>query len=141
VDGSNGLMRFFSVVRSRAGMAAMFANVSNTVQQITGFSLAALKVKPSHLMGAAVDFVRDRQGRWRRQWPMPRRTWPTGWNNEVEAMTDAINDILLNPNVYERAVAGRRSTRISCSRRWTTSWARSSGTAPTTRRWRRRRPT
>jgi hypothetical protein len=103
VDGSNGLMRFFSVVRQRAGMAAMFANVSNTVQQITGFSMAALKVKPSHLMGAAVDFIRD-----------PKATaqavaaaspyMANRMDNEVEAMTGAINDILLNPNVYERAV-------------------------------------
>lgn len=103
VDGSNGLMRFFSVVRQRAGMAAMFANVSNTVQQITGFSLAALRVKPSHLMGAAVDFVRDPRGT-AQAVAAASPYMANRMDNEVQAMTGAINDILLNPGVYERAV-------------------------------------
>jgi hypothetical protein len=104
VSGSNGLMRFFSVVRSRAGMAAMFANVSNTAQQITGFSIAALKVKPSYLASAAVDFIRSP----REMANFVAEASPYMANrmeNEVGAMTDAINAILLSPNVYQRAVA------------------------------------
>lgn len=103
VDGSNGLMRFFSVVRQRAGMAAMFANVSNTVQQITGFSLAALKVKPSHLMGAAAEFIRDPKGV-AQAVAEASPYMANRMDNEVAAMTGAINDILLNPGIYERAV-------------------------------------
>lgn len=104
VSGSNGLMRFFSVVRSRAGMAAMFANVSNTAQQITGFSIAALRVKPSYLASAAVDFIRSPK----QMADFVAEASPYMANrmeNEVGAMTDAINDILLSPNVYQRAVA------------------------------------
>jgi GNAT superfamily N-acetyltransferase len=103
VDGSNGLMRFFSVVRQRAGMAAMFANVSNTVQQITGFSLAALKVKPAHLLHAAGDFIRDPKGV-AQAVAEASPYMANRMDNEVAAMTGAINDILLNPGVYERAV-------------------------------------
>jgi GNAT superfamily N-acetyltransferase len=104
VSGSNGLMRFFSVVRSRAGMAAMFANISNTAQQITGFSIAALRVKPSHLASAAVDFIRSP----RAMADAVAEASPYMANrmeNEVGAMTDAINEILLNPSVYQKAVA------------------------------------
>lgn len=104
VSGSNGLMRFFSVVRARAGMAAMFANVSNTAQQITGFSIASLKVKPSYLAGAAVNFIREPM----RMAEIVAEASPYMANrmsNEVAAMNDAIGDILLNPSVYQRAVA------------------------------------
>jgi hypothetical protein len=47
-----------SVMRQRAGMAAMLANVSNTAQQITGFSIASIKVKPKYLLGAMADYVK-----------------------------------------------------------------------------------
>ena len=102
VPGSNGLMRFFSKARSRAGLAAMFANLSNTLQQITGLSIAAVKVKPKYLLPAAAQWLHS-----------PKQTaravaeaspyMATRMDNEVAQMTDAINDILLNPSVYERA--------------------------------------
>lgn len=102
VSGSNGMMRFFSVLRQRAGMAAMFANVSNTAQQLTGFSLALLKVKPVHLMGAMSQFMhgpRDMAAAVAEASPyMSNRM-----ENEVGAMTGAINDILLNPDLYDKA--------------------------------------
>lgn len=102
IAGDRGLMRFFSVMRQRAGVAAMFANVSNTAQQITGFSLAAVKVKPKYLLGAMADYVKA-----------PRETartvaeaspyMATRMENEVAQMIDGINDILLDPSTYEKA--------------------------------------
>lgn len=104
VPGDNGTMRFFSKARSRAGMAAMFANVTNTLQQITGFSLAAVRVQPKHLVDATAQYLHG-----------PRQLVQTvaaasqymasRMDNEVAQMNDAINDILLNPNVYEKAQA------------------------------------
>jgi hypothetical protein len=104
MPGDNGLMRFFSKARSRAGMAAMFANVVNTAQQITGLSIAAVKVKPRHLVDAMAHYVRA-----------PRQTaravadassyMATRMDNEVAMMNDAIDAILLNPSVYEQAQA------------------------------------
>ncbi|MGI9154437.1 MAG: hypothetical protein ACR2IY_11265, partial [Rubrivivax sp.] len=44
IVGDGRLSRVLSLLRARAGMALMFGNVSNTVQQITGFSSALLKV-------------------------------------------------------------------------------------------------
>lgn len=102
VPGDNGLMRFFSKARQRAGLAAMFANVSNTAQQITGFSIASLKVRPKYLLDGIAGYL-----------IAPRQTARTvaeasiymanRMDSEVASMTDAINDILLNPSVYERA--------------------------------------
>lgn len=102
IDGSNGTMRFFSVLRQRAGMAAMFANVSNTAQQVTGFSIAALKVKPKYLISGAAEYLRN-----------PREMaaavaansayMANRMENEVGAMTGAINEILLNPGLLEQA--------------------------------------
>jgi hypothetical protein len=104
VAGDNGLMRFFSKMRSRTGMAAMFANVVNTAQQVTGLSIAAVKVRPRHLVDAMAQFA-----------TAPRQTaravaeaspyMATRMDNEVAAMSDAIEQILLNPSLYESAQA------------------------------------
>ena len=104
VAGDAGLMRFFSALRRRAGMAAMFANVANAAQQLAGFSMAAVRVKPSYLAGAMAQYV-----------AAPRLTaemvasksqyMETRMANEVANMTDAINDILLDPSTYEKTKA------------------------------------
>jgi len=101
IAGSAGLMRFFSVMRARAGAAAMFANVSNAVQQVTGFALAAVKVRPGLLLSAAADYLKA-----------PRETARTvaessaymasRVDHEVAVMTGEINDILLNPSLLEQ---------------------------------------
>jgi len=100
IAGTNGVMRFFSLMRQRAGMAAMFANFANAAQQITGLSIAALRVKPKSLMSATVQFLTQ-----------PKATidavtsastyMASRMDNEVAQMNDAIGDILLNPNVLQ----------------------------------------
>lgn len=104
VDGSWGNMRIFAVLRARAGMAAMFANVSNTLQQITGFSVAALKVSPRYLGPAAIDFLRNPQNATEAiaaVSPYMRLRM----ENEVQALSGIINDILINPSTIEKAQA------------------------------------
>lgn len=102
IAGDNGLMRFFSKMRSRAGMAAMFANVVNTAQQITGLSIAAVKVRPRYLSAAMVDYARAPR-QFARAVADASPYMATRMENEVAAMSDAINDILLNPSVLESA--------------------------------------
>jgi hypothetical protein len=104
VPGDNGLMRFFSKVRSRAGMAAMFANVINTAQQVTGFSVALLRTDAANLRRAMVDYaVAPRQ--FARAVAEASPYMASRMENEVAAMNDAIDSILLNPSVYESAQA------------------------------------
>lgn len=102
VTGDGGLNRILTAARNRAGMALMFANVSNTLQQITGFSLAAVKVKPGLMMKATAQFIAH-----------PKQTakavaeaspfMANRMENEVSAINDAIDQILLDPSIYERA--------------------------------------
>jgi hypothetical protein len=104
IMGDRKLSRFLSAARSRAGMALMFANLSNTVQQITGFSLAAVKVKPGLLLQSTAAFIAN---------PKAMKTTvaqasPYMQNrmlNEVAAMNDAIEQILVNPSMLERGQA------------------------------------
>lgn len=102
VMGDGKISRVLSVLRARAGAALMFANVSNTVQQITGLSTAAVKVKPAHLMRAAATFIAHpkatREAVWDASPYMADRA-----SNEVSAMNGQLEAILLNPSVYERA--------------------------------------
>lgn len=104
VPGDAGLMRLFSAARNRAGMAAMFANVANAAQQLTGFSIAAVRVRPTHLLSAAAEMMAH-----------PKRTKEAVANasvymkermeNETSNAEMAIKEILLDPSVYDRAKA------------------------------------
>jgi hypothetical protein len=104
VVGDGGISRVLSAARNRAGMALMFANVSNTLQQITGFSLAAVKVKPSSMVAATAQFIAS-----------PKKTaqavseaspfMANRMENEIAAINDTMDKILLDPNLYEKAQA------------------------------------
>ncbi|AOS80267.1 hypothetical protein Q5W_15460 [Hydrogenophaga sp. PBC] len=101
VVGDGRISRVLSVMRSRAGMSLMFANVSNTAQQITGFALAAVKVKPSKLLQATAQYIAN-----------PKKTadfvaeqsifMRDRMRNEVAAINDAMDDILLKPSTYAK---------------------------------------
>lgn len=104
IAGDGRISRVLSAMRNRAGMALMFANVSNTAQQITGFATAAIKVRPRLLLQAAAQYVAN-----------PKKTaefvaehsiaMRDRMQNEIAAINDAMNDILLNPSTYEKAQA------------------------------------
>jgi len=104
IVGDGGISRVLSAARSRAGMALMFANVSNTLQQLTGFSLAALKVKPASMMRATAQFIAS-----------PKQTaravsdasafMANRMENEISAINDAMDQIMLDPNLYQKAQA------------------------------------
>lgn len=100
VVGDRGVSRILGAARSRAGMALMFANLSNTFQQITGFSVAAVKVKPGLMMQATARFIAD---------PKAMKTTVADSSpymkdrmlNEVGAMNDAVEAILIDPTLLE----------------------------------------
>jgi hypothetical protein len=104
ISNDAGVSRFLSVMRSRAGAAAMFGNLANAVQQVTGFSLAALKVRPSLMLSATADYAKHPKvfvdGVSEASPYMAERL-----NSEVAAMNDNINQILLNPSLLEKGQA------------------------------------
>lgn len=93
--------QFWRAVRTRTGMSTMFLNLSNASQQITGWFPAALKVKPSYLKGAL-----------RRYMAAPTQTagevaelskfMANRFKNQMFELTDSINEVLLNPNKFEK---------------------------------------
>jgi hypothetical protein len=102
VPGGGWPMKVLNAVRNRTGMAYMFANVSNAVQQIGGLPMALTKVKPTSLALSLAQYIKA-----------PRQTAEAvaalspymhgRMSNEVAAMRGDIEAILLDPTLYERA--------------------------------------
>jgi GNAT superfamily N-acetyltransferase len=102
ISADAGLNRMMSTIRGRVGMALMFANISNTLQQITGVSSAAIKVKPSLMMRSLAEYMASpkkfSQAVWDASPYMADRA-----SNEVAVLSDTLEKILINPSVYESA--------------------------------------
>ncbi len=96
--------RFFRTMRSRSGMAAMFANMTNAMQQITGLSIAALKVKPAHLKAATWRYLRA-PSEVAEQVAQLSTFMANRQSNEVQQMRSDIEALLLNPSTYDKAQA------------------------------------
>jgi hypothetical protein len=104
VPGDGGTMRMLSMMRLRAGMALMFANVSNTVQQISGVASAAVKVKPSNLMKAAASYLAHPKQVSKAVSTMSPYMHDR-MTNEIASMNNAIEEILVNPTMYKQGQA------------------------------------
>jgi hypothetical protein len=76
--------------------------VANAAQQITGFALAALKVKPKYMMRAAAQYA-SAPRTFAENVSALSPYMETRLSNEAEMMREAINDILINPSVYQNA--------------------------------------
>ena len=59
--GGRGIDNFFSKVRSRTGLQMMGLNFINAMQNMTGLSMAALKVSPFKLKSAFYRYITDRK--------------------------------------------------------------------------------
>jgi hypothetical protein len=104
ISGDGKLSRFASAMRARAGLALMFGNVSNTLQQITGFSLAAVKVRPALMLEATARYTASPKAMLRNVVEMS-PYMRDRMLNETSAMTDVANELLMNANVYDKAQA------------------------------------
>lgn len=93
---------FWREIRTRTGLQVMTLNVVNTMQQVTGISLGAVKVKPKHLRNAIWSYIKS-----------PKQTgidvsekskfMATRTSAHVMEVTQTIDDLLLNPTKYEKA--------------------------------------
>lgn len=91
----------FSYLRVNTGMQIMVGNITNTLQQFTGLSIAALKVKPKYLRNALWQYVRQ-----------PKETtamiaerspfMDTRINSYQFELQRTMNEILLDPNKYDK---------------------------------------
>ena len=102
ISADAGLNRMASTIRGRVGMALMFANVSNTLQQITGAFTAAIKVPAADMRRATAQYIAN-----------PKRLKESVWalspymadraSNEVAVLSDTLEEILINPTTFQRA--------------------------------------
>lgn len=93
---------FFRAIRQRSGMGLMFANMVNVAQQVTGFSVAALTVKPKYLASGMIRYMRDPIGLTRtiRQASM---MMADRGDNQLAAMYGEIDKIIDKNDKYGQA--------------------------------------
>ena len=101
VAGAGPWMRLFTFLRARTSMAAMFANVSNTVQQITGFTLAGLKVSGGSMVSSAAKYMANPK-QMSEDVSELSMYMAHRMDNQVSAMMGDIQEILLNPSLFEK---------------------------------------
>ena len=102
IVGAGKWGRIPGIVRSRAGMALMFANVSNAIQQITGLAGAAVRVKPSYLMRSLAQYVASPVKFSRAVWDAsPYMDYRA--KNEVAVMNEQMQAILIKPSTFQKA--------------------------------------
>lgn len=94
--------KFASMIRSRVVMASMFMNVSNAAQQITGLFPAAHEVGAHRLADSMALYVKDPKAftaNIAELSPM----MASRMDDEISAMMDEVNQILLNPDLTKSA--------------------------------------
>lgn len=99
-----GVDRFWSTVRKRTGMAVMFANLSNALQQVTGLFFSALKVKGSYLRTALWDYTKAPRETAARVAGMS-EFMADRLQNQVFDLQDTINELTLNPGRFNKLQA------------------------------------
>lgn len=106
--GKNRRMdRMWNAIRANSGLALMFGNLSNALQNLTGLSTALLHVKGTHLRKALFDYMGS-----------PRETARTvaelspfmadRMTKQVFDSLGTINELATDPGVYSKAVAFAR---------------------------------
>ncbi len=96
------LDKFFRTVRTNTGINIMAGNVTNSLQQLTGLSIAAVKVKPRYLRNALWNYVRGPKKMAEQIIEKSPSMKERMTGNTFETMKH-IDDILLNPDKYEQA--------------------------------------
>lgn len=101
-QADRAVARIANTVRNRTGLLLMAGNVVNTLQQFTGLSVAALKVKPKHLAGGLLELIRTPNATARAihelsPW-MAQRS-----DNSARDVDQAIERLLTNPSIRQRA--------------------------------------
>ena len=102
---SSSMDRILNAGRNRAGMAIMFLNLSNAMQQFTGVIPAALKVPPSYLLGALRRYLSSQGGGKDMQAAVAKKSeyMRNRMDKQIFEVISDTNDILVNPSKYEKA--------------------------------------
>jgi hypothetical protein len=98
---SRGMDLFWSRLRANAGMNAMFLNVTNALQQFTGWSISMLKVSPKHLRSgfwtyfkspkASANMVAEKSA-----------FMKSRLDGEMNELMQEMDELLSDPNKYDQ---------------------------------------
>lgn len=93
--------RFFSTLRSRTGMQLMFANVSNALQQVTGFSSLMVRVKPANVAAAFWRYIRA-PGETAEAVASLSPFMASRTSSQMFEVRQTVEQMLLNPSKYDK---------------------------------------
>jgi hypothetical protein len=92
---------FWRAVRNRTGIGIMFGNITNALQQATGFFTSLIKVQGKYLKTALVDYMKSPTA----QAEFVAELSPfmaDRMSNQMVEVQDLMNDLLLNPTKFEK---------------------------------------
>jgi hypothetical protein len=92
---------FWRAVRTRTGIGIMFANITNALQQVTGFFPALLKVEGKYMKTALVDYMKSPTA----QAEFVAELSPfmaDRMSNQMIEVQDMMNDLLINPTKFDK---------------------------------------
>ncbi len=100
-QGGKTVDAFARAVRSRTSAALLFANLSNTVQNVTGLAPAALRAGKGNIVRSMWAYLRDPMGSAEAvdsaSLMMRNRA-----DTQLDDMRQVLEEIVLNPNAYEK---------------------------------------
>ena len=92
---------FWRAVRNRTGIGIMFANITNALQQVTGFFPSLLKVQGKYMKTALADYMKSPTA----QAEFVAELSPfmaDRMSNQMIEVQDMMNDLLLNPTKFDK---------------------------------------
>lgn len=95
------LDRILRAARRNSGVAFMFLNITNAMQQFTGLSIAASKVRPGLLADAFMTYIKDPSGTAERIHGLS-DFMSVRMRNEIANAMDGLNGLLLNPSLLQK---------------------------------------
>lgn len=92
---------FWQGVRNRTGIAIMFANITNALQQVTGYFPALLKVEARYMRPALALYMRNPHKTSQEVSEMS-QFMDDRMNNRMFELQEIMNEILLNPTKFNK---------------------------------------
>ena len=96
-----GMDKFWQGVRNRTGISIMFANISNALQQATGYFPALLLVNKTYLKSSMWDYMK-RPTQVSEEVAQMSPFMADRMKNQIFDIQETLNDLLLNPSKYQK---------------------------------------
>ncbi len=96
---NTSLDKIAKIIRARTGLQTMFFNIANTLQQITGFSLTAVKVPPKYVAKGFARYMANPKGT-AKLVAEKSGFMSTRMDDQVSQMNNEIDKVLINSSTF-----------------------------------------